>query len=279
MPKGLRRSLLFVPAINARAIDKARTLPCDAVILDLEDSVAPEAKDQAREAAVAAIRSGFGGRETALRINPMDSPWGVADLRAAAAVRPDVVVLPKVSAPEQVLSVGRGLGDATEIWAMIESCLGVIRAPDIAAASAAVSLGALMVGANDLAAEMRCRLTPGREALLPILTQTVIAARAFGLSPLDSTFVDLEDHGGFEGQCRQGAELGFDGKSLIHPSQIEAANRQFSPSAERIAWARRVIAAYEAEPDAGVLAVDGQMVERLHLTEALRIAAFALSAG
>ena len=279
MTKRLRRSLLFTPAINARAVAKARTLPCDGVILDLEDSVGPEAKDQAREAAVAAIREGFGEREVALRINGLDTPWGVADLKAAVAVRPDVVVLPKVAEPATVLAAGRGLGEQTELWAMIESCVGILRLADIAATAKTTSLGALMVGANDLAAEMRCRLTPEREALISALSQTVIAARAFGLSPLDSTYADFADHAGFEGQCRQGAGLGFDGKSLIHPSQIEAANRQFSPSAERIAWARAVIAAFEAEPKAGVLSVDGRMVERLHLTEALRIAAFALRAG
>jgi citrate lyase subunit beta/citryl-CoA lyase len=279
MTEGLRRSLLFVPAINARAIDKARTLACDVVILDLEDSVGPEAKDQAREAAVAAIRAGFGDRQAALRCNALDTPWGVADLKAAASARPDVVVLPKVSGPETVLAVGRGLGEQTELWAMIESCVGVLRLGDIAATAATTSLGALMVGANDLAAEMRCRLTTEREAVLSALSQTVIAARAHGLSPLDSTFADLDDPAGFEAQCRQGALLGFDGKSLIHPSQIEAANRRFSPSGERIAWARRVIAAYEARPEAGVLAVDGLMTERLHLAEARRITAFALKAG
>ena len=276
---GLRRSLLYVPAINARALDKARELPCDGVIIDLEDSVGPEAKDAAREAAVAAIRAGFGGRLVALRCNGLDTPWGQADLKAAASVAPDVVVLPKVAAPEAVLAVARGIGDRIALWAMIESCAGVLRMADIAATAKTTSLGALIVGSNDLAAEMRCRLTVGREALLGVLSQTVIAARAHGLMPLDSTFADFQDAAGFEGQCRQGADLGFDGKSLIHPSQIEPANRLFSPSSERIAWARSVIAAFEAQPGAGVLAVDGRMTERLHLREAERIAAFALAAG
>jgi citrate lyase subunit beta/citryl-CoA lyase len=279
MTQGLRRSLLFAPAVNARAMDKARTLACDAVILDLEDSVAPEAKDQAREAAAAAVRQGFPGKTVALRVNGLDTVWGQADIKMAASVRPDVVVLPKVAGPEPVLAAGRGLGEQTELWAMIESCAGVLRLADIAAAAKTTSLGALMVGANDLAAEMHCRLTTGREALLGALSQTVIAARAHGVSPLDSTFVDLQDADGFEAQCRQGSDLGFDGKSLIHPSQIEAANRLFSPSSEWIAWARRVIAAFEAQPNAGVLTVDGRMTERLHLAEALRIAAFALEAG
>ena len=279
MSQGLRRSLLFAPAVNARAMEKARALPCDAVILDLEDSVAPEAKDQAREAAASAIRLGFPGKTVALRVNGLDTPWGPADIKMAASARPDVVVLPKVAGPEPVLAAGRGLGERTELWAMIESCAGVLRLADIAAAAKTASLGALMVGANDLAAEMRCRLTAQREALIGALSQIVIAARAHGVSPLDSTFVDLQDPDGFEAQCRQGSDLGFDGKSLIHPSQIEAANRLFSPSSERIAWARRVIAAFEAQPGAGVLTVDGRMTERLHLIEALRIAAFALEAG
>jgi citrate lyase subunit beta/citryl-CoA lyase len=279
MSEGLRRSLLYVPATNARALDKARTLPCDGVIIDLEDSVGPEAKDAAREAAVAAIRAGFGGRLVALRCNGLDTPWGQADLKAAAFASPHVVVLPKVAAPEAVLAVARGIGDQMELWAMIESCVGVLRMVDIAATARSTSLRALIVGSNDLAAEMRCRLTTGREALLGVLSQTVITARAYGLAPLDSTFADFQDASGFEDQCRQGADLGFDGKSLIHPSQIEPANRLFSPSSERIAWARSVIAAFEAQPDAGVLAVEGRMTERLHLREAERIAAFALAAG
>jgi citrate lyase subunit beta/citryl-CoA lyase len=277
--EGLRRSLLYIPAINARALDKARGLPCDGVIIDLEDSVGPEAKDAAREAAVAAIRAGFGGRRVALRCNGLDTPWGQADLKAAAAAAPDVVVLPKVATPEAVLAVARGIGDRIELWAMIESCAGVLRMADIAATAKSTSLGALMVGSNDLAAEMRCRLTTGREALLGVLSRAVITARAHGLMPLDSTFADFQDPAGFEDQCRQGADLGFDGKSLIHPSQIEPANRLFSPSSERIAWARSVIAAFEAQPGAGVLAVDGRMTERLHLREAERVAAFALAAG
>jgi citrate lyase subunit beta/citryl-CoA lyase len=277
MPEGLRRSLLYVPAVNARAADKARTLACDVVILDLEDSVAPEAKDQAREAAVAAIRAGFGERQVALRCNPLDTPWGEADLKAAAAAGPDIVVLPKVSDPGAVLAASAALGRRDiEIWAMIESCQAVLKLDAIAATRASAPLGALLVGANDLAAEMRCRLTTAREALAGALSQTVIAARAYGLSPLDGPFNDFRDLDGLESQCRQAAELGFDGKSLIHPSQIEPANRLFSPSSGRIAWARRVIAAFEAQPQAGVLAVDGRMTERLHLAEALRVAAFAL---
>jgi citrate lyase subunit beta/citryl-CoA lyase len=280
MTKGLRRSLLYVPAINARAIEKARTLACDVVILDLEDSVGPEGKGAAREAAVAAILAGFGERQVALRCNGLETPWGQADLTAAAAAGPDIVVLPKVSGPQAVMAAAEALGrDDIELWAMIESCAAVLALPAIAATRAQTSLGALLVGANDLAHEMRCKLDVKREALVGALSQTVIAARAHGLSPLDGPFNDFQDAGGFEAQGRQAADLGFDGKSLIHPSQIEAANRLFSPSAERIAWARAVIGAFDAAPDAGVLAVDGRMTERMHLAEAQRIARFALAAG
>ena len=275
----LRRSLLYVPAANARALDKARTLACDVVIVDLEDSVAPEAKAAAREAAVAAIRQGFPGKTVALRVNATGTPWAAADLKAAVSAAPDIVVLPKVTTPEQVVAVSRAIGEDIEVWAMIETCEAVLRSADIAATARTAALGALLVGTNDLAAEMRCRLTTGREALAAALGQTVLAARAYGLAPLDGPFIDLEDHGGLEQQCRAAADMGFDGKSLIHPSQIEAANRAFSPSSEQIAWARAVIAAFEAQPEAGVLAVDGRMTERLHLRDAERIAAFALRAG
>ena len=279
MARSLRRSLLYVPAVNVRALEKARALPCDAVVVDLEDAVGPEAKDQARAAAVAAIKAGFAGKEVALRCNALSTPWGKADIRAAAEARPDVVVLPKVSDPEMVLAVARGLGHDTEIWAMIETCLGVLRLPEIAATVRTASLGALLVGSNDLAAEMRCSPGAGRAALVPALSQVVVAARAFGLTPIDGPYNDFHDQGGLEGQCRQAAELGFDGKTLIHPSQVEPANRAFSPSAERIAWARAVIAAFKAEPEAGVLAVDGRMVERMHLAEAERVVAATLQAG
>ncbi len=273
---GLKRSLLYAPAINARALEKARELDCDAVIIDLEDSVGAEAKDQARAAAVAAIRLGFPGKTVALRCNGLDTPHGQADLRAAAQAQPDVVVLPKVSTPEVIHAVTRGIGQDIALWAMIESCMALIRMPDIAGAAKTSALSALLVGTNDLAAEMRCRTGVDRAALVPALSQVVITARAWGLAPLDGPFNDYQDPGGLEIQCRQAAELGFDGKSLIHPSQIEAANRAFSPTAEAIGWARAVIAAFAANPKAGVLSVDGKMVERMHLREAEAIAAFAM---
>jgi citrate lyase subunit beta/citryl-CoA lyase len=274
--KGLKRSLLYAPATNARALEKALELPADVVIVDLEDSVGPEAKEQARALAVAALRRGFPGKTTALRCNGLDTPWGQADLKAVVQAQPDVLVLPKVSSPEPIHAVTRGIGQDIRLWAMIESCMGLIRMPDIAGAARTTGLSGLLVGGNDLAADMRCQVGVDRHALVPALSQVVITARAWGLTPLDGPFNDFHDAGGLEIQCRQAAELGFDGKSLIHPAQIETANRAFSPSAERIAWARAVIAAFEVEPRAGVLNVDGRMVERMHLREAQAIVAFAM---
>jgi citrate lyase subunit beta/citryl-CoA lyase len=267
-----RRSVLYVPVSNARAVDKARGLPCDVVVLDLEDAVGPQAKDQARAAAVQALEAGFGGRETAVRCNGLDTPWGEADLKAVAAAGAQVVVLPKVAGPQDILAAQEALAGApVRLWAMIETCRAVLQLPAIAALAQSTALDGLMLGTNDLAAELRCALTPGRDAISGALQATVMAARAFGLCALDGTFNDIADPEGLAVQCRQGADLGFDGKTLIHPSQIEAANRAFSPTSARVDWARRVIAAYGADPDAGVLKLDGQMIERLHLAEAERV--------
>ena len=277
---GLSRSLLYVPALNGRALEKARSLPADVVIVDLEDSVGPELKDAARQAAVKALAEGFPGQTTALRINRLDSPWGHEDLKAAVQARPDVVVLPKVSSPEVIHAVGRGIGQDIKLWAMIETCQAVVRLPEIAGAARTTALAALLVGTNDLAADLRCRVTVGREAMAAALSQVAIAARAFGLRPLDGPYNDFHDGGGLESQCRQAADLGFDGKSVIHPAQVEIVNRAFSPSAERIAWAREVIAAFAQWPTQAVLALNGQMVERaMHLKEAEGIVAYALRAG
>ena len=279
-PNGLTRSLLYMPALNERALEKARELNADVVIIDLEDSIPAEQKDSARAAAVAALRRGFPGKTTALRINRLDTPWGAADLRAAAEAGPDVVVLPKVIAPDPILAVTRGIGQNIRLWAMIESCMGLIRMPDIALTAKASSLSGLLVGTNDLVAEMRCHTGVDRHALIPALSQVVITARAFGLKPLDGPFNDFQDAGGLERQGRQAAELGFDGKSLIHPPQIEAANRAFAPSAERIAWAREVIEAFARHPKEAVIAINGRMVERaMHLNEAEAIVAFALKSS
>ena len=272
-----RRSVLFMPASNPRAMAKARELACDAVILDLEDAVAPEAKDSARAAARAVAAEGFGGRACAVRMNALDTPWG-ADDAAALAAAPGVaaVVVPKVGSADDLAAVRAALGaDGPPIWAMIETCGAVLRLPEIVGAAAATRTELLIAGTNDLAKEMRCRVDGGRTALVPALVQLVIAGRAAGLVVLDGVYNAFRDTAGFAAECEQGAMLGFDGKTLIHPAQVEAANAAFAPSAEAVAWAKRVVAAFAAPEAAGkgAIPLDGAMVERLHLAEAERVLA------
>jgi citrate lyase subunit beta/citryl-CoA lyase len=273
-----RRSALYLPATNARAIEKARTLACDVVILDLEDSVAPDAKVEARAAAVEAVRAGgFGARELVVRVNGLDTPWGADDIAAVAPAKPDAILFPKVSTPEDLRACAAAVRLRARIWAMIETCRAVFRLEDLGAASPIHGVDAWVIGANDLAKEMRCALTTERTPLLPALSLAVMAARAHGLVILDGVFNEIADGEGFADQCAQGLAFGFDGKSLIHPSQVEGANRAFTPKADAVAWARTVAAAFDA-PDAagkGVLKVDGRMVERLHLAEARRLIAVA----
>ncbi|WP_010187689.1 HpcH/HpaI aldolase/citrate lyase family protein [Sphingomonas sp. PAMC 26605] len=264
------RSALFMPASNMRAIVKARGLECDAVILDLEDSVAPEQKAAARDQAiVAAAEGGFGARRLVLRVNGLDTEWGEADLAAAADAGFDAVLLPKVSAPGD-LALARAQLGGVPLWAMIETCAAMLALPAIAAAP---GLACLVAGTNDLAKDMRC--TPGadRLPLLPHLTAIVTAARAHGLIALDGVSNVLADTPELAAECAQGAAFGFDGKTLIHPAQIAPANRAFAPSAERVAWAQAVIAAFALPKNAakGAIRVEGEMVERLHLEEAERI--------
>ena len=275
-----RRSLLFVPGSNARALDKARGLDCDAVIVDLEDSVAPEAKDAARASMAAAVQAGFGEREVIVRCNGLDTAWGAADIEAAASAGADGVLAPKIRTAADVIAVDRRFAPARPgalVWAMIETAAAVMALGEIAAAAGATRLGGLVLGPNDLSTELRSRLEPGRRPLQPILIQLVAAARANGLAVLDGAFNDLEDLAGFEAECRQGVEFGFDGKTLVHPGQIEPCNRLFSPSAEEIAWAQAVVAAFAAPEaqDKGAIRLRGRMVERLHLTDALRVLALA----
>ncbi len=268
-----RRSALYMPAANARAIEKARTLDCDVVILDLEDAVAPDAKDLAREQAVAAVKAGgFGRREVVIRVNGLDTPWGAEDLVAAIEAAPDAILAPKVSSAHDVRAYGRPITGDTRLWVMVETCAAVFALPEIAAVDDA-SLDALVIGTNDLAKEMRCRLTVDRAPLTAPLSLSVAAARAYGLAILDGVFNGIDDADGLERQCAQGLEFGFDGKTLIHPSQIEAANRAFSPSPDEVAWSRKVVAAFDLVENAskGVLRVEGRMVERLHLAEARRL--------
>jgi citrate lyase subunit beta/citryl-CoA lyase len=266
--------VLYVPASNARALEKAAGLDCDAVILDLEDAVAPEAKAAARTAAVAAAEMGFGGRLVAVRCNALDTEWGADDMAAMAAAGPDAVLVPKVRTPEDIRAWDEGLGAApTRLWAMVETCEGVLGLPAIAAAGRRMRLQLLAFGSNDLASEMGLRAGFEDEALAPVKTQMVLAARAHGLIALGGVFTGIGDEAGFAAECRQDAGFGMDGKTLIHPSQIAPANLAFSPSPEELAWAEAVVAAFAA-PEAtgkGALLLNGRMVERLHLAQAERV--------
>lgn len=277
-----RRSALYLPAANVRAIEKARTLAADVVILDLEDSVAPEAKEAARALAAEAVKAGgFGPREVVIRVNGLDTPWAGADLEAAAAAGPDAILLPKLSSPEDLESCAEQVAGRARLWGMIETCQAIFRLDALGAASRAAGLDVWVMGANDLVKEMRCRPDEARTPLLPALSLAVMAARAHGLVILDGVYNDIPDLYGLARECQQGAALGFDGKSLIHPSHLETANRVFAPAEDEIAWARTIVAAYEAPENAGrgVLKVEGRMVERLHLAQAERLIAVAEAIG
>jgi citrate lyase subunit beta/citryl-CoA lyase len=276
-----RRSVLYVPGSNARALEKARTLPVDGVILDLEDAVAPAAKAEARANVVAALAAGsWGHRERVVRVNGLGTPWGEADLAAAARSAADAVCLPKAEGAEAVREAERvlaahGAPAALAIWCMIETPRGVLRCDEIAGASSRVAC--LVAGTSDLAKDLHARPTPGRAEVLPSLALVLLAARAHGLAALDGVHLDLSDDAGLEAACRQGRDLGFDGKTLVHPRTVDVANRVFAPDPEEIAGARRVIAAH-AEAEAagrGVTVVDGRLVEALHVAEARRTVALA----
>jgi len=278
-----RRSALYLPASNAKAIAKARTLPCDIVILDLEDAVAPEMKDEARDAAVAAVNEGgFGHREVAIRANGLDTPWGAADLAAIAGSLADAVVVPKVNGPQDIAAYEEALGSAPpalRLWAMIETCAAVADLPAIAATAGSSRLSLWIMGTNDLAKEMRAQLTPCRTPFLPFLSMAVAAARSHGIAILDGVCNEFRDLAAFEAEARQGLMFGFDGKSLIHPAQIEPCNAVFSPSEQELAWANAVIAAFALPENAGkgAIRVEGKMTELLHLEQARRLVAVAES--
>lgn len=262
-----RRSVLFTPGSNARALEKARGLDCDVVALDLEDAVAPEAKEAARAAVCQAVAAGaFGAREVAVRINALSSPWGVADLEAVIKAKPAAIILPKVMRADEITAVRHGL----PVWAMIETPMAVLGAGAIAAGAEC-----LILGSNDLSKDMRLRPMRARENLWAAMSQVVLAARAAGGTAIDGTYNDIADAAGLAASCAQGRAFGFDGKTLIHPAQIDAANHGFAPSLEEIAAARRVIAAFAAAPDKSVLALDGRMLEKLHQVEATRLLALA----
>ena len=272
-----RRSVLYLPASNTKAIAKARTLPADVVILDLEDAVAPEGKAEARAAAVAAVREGgFGNREVAIRANGIDTPWGADDLAAIAGSGADAVLVPKVSSPEDIARYDAALAGAPEamrLWAMIETCACIPRLWDIAALAGETRLALFVMGTNDLAKEMRAKLTPERTPFLPFLSMAVAAARAHGVAVLDGVCNEFRDIAVFRTEAEQGLLFGFDGKSLIHPDQIAPCNDVFSPSADELSWAHGVIEAFALPENAGkgVIRVDGKMTELLHLEQAQRL--------
>ncbi|EJL33345.1 CoA ester lyase [Novosphingobium sp. AP12] len=272
-----RRSALYLPASNAKAIAKARTLPCDVVILDLEDAVAPEAKEEARAAAVAAVaEGGFGHREVAIRANGIDTPWGAADLAAIAGSKADAVLVPKVDGPQDIAHYEAALAQAPaslQLWAMIETCASVFALEPIAAMAGSTRLSLWIMGTNDLAKEMRAQLTPERTPFLPFLSMTVAAARAHGVAILDGVCNEFRDLDAFEAEARQGLLFGFDGKSLIHPAQIDPCNAVFSPGEADLAWAHGVIEAFALPENQGkgAIRVDGKMTELLHLEQARRM--------
>jgi citrate lyase subunit beta/citryl-CoA lyase len=276
-----RRSLLFMPGANSRALEKARELPADGLIFDLEDAVAPDVKAAAQANVAAALRQGgYGRRELVLRVNPLDSEWGEEDLVAAAALPLHAVLLPKVESADRVReTVARldhaGAPSGLAIWCMIETPRGVLAAAEIAAASPRVA--ALVMGTSDLTKDLHAREMPDRAPLLTSLQLVLLAARANGLAALDGVHLDLKDDEGFAAACAQGRALGFDGKTLIHPKQIAAANAAFAPSAEEVAQARKVIAAHDEALAAGkgIAVVDGRLIENLHVEAAHRTVALA----
>jgi citrate lyase subunit beta / citryl-CoA lyase len=280
-----RRSVLFMPGSNARAIEKARTLPVDGIVLDLEDAVAPEAKETARQQVVEAIQAGgFGHREIFVRINGTDTPWGAEDLAALAHTGVDAVLLPKVGGPEILELVGKRLLDLhfdlrTRLWAMIETPIAILRVHEIAAMArdSEVRLSGFVLGTNDLVKDTFGRIVPGRWPLVPWLMQAIVAARAYNLLILDGVYNAFRDVEGFKAECVQGRDMGFDGKTLIHPSQIEACNAAYSPSEEEVAEARKVIAVFSEPENAekGVVQIEGRMVERMHADMARRTVAIA----
>lgn len=267
------RSVLFVPASNPRAIAKARGLNCDVVILDLEDAVAPDAKEAAREAACEALREGGFRPRVGVRINPHDSDWGEADTRALAEVEPKLIVLPKVERATQIKAVSRAMGGHTSLWAMIETPRALFNLEEIAQCEAPID--ALMPGVNDLAVALGATLGPDREPIKSWLAMIVAAARVSNNLAIDGVYNSIDNLDGLAAECAQGAAFGFDGKSLIHPSQIDTANAAFAPDAAAVAHAREIVEAFSS-PDAealGVVRIDDRMVERLHLEQAKRLLA------
>ena len=274
-----RRSVLYMPGSNARALDKGRSLAADALILDLEDAVAPDAKALARDQIVEAVgQGGYGLRELAIRTNGLDSPWGHDDLKAAAASGAHAVLLPKVESAAMVheaeeLLVKAGAPEDLAIWCMMETPKGMLHAEEIAAASDRITV--LVLGTSDLAKDLHAAHTRERLPMLTSLGLCLLAARAYGRAIVDGVHLDLNDDEGFVHSCEQGKELGFDGKTLIHPKTIDAANRVFAPSEDEVAFSKKIIAAHEeaAKEGKGVVVVDGKLIENLHVENAQRLVA------
>ncbi len=268
------RSVLYMPGSNERALEKAKAIDCDALILDLEDSVAPDAKAAAREAAAAAAASGAYGRRTVtIRVNGVGTEWHDADLTATAQAGPHAIVVPKVDSVDQVRRLvdameAAGAPDHTQLWAMIETPAAILDVRDIAAASP--RLQALVLGTNDLVKELYAEHVPGRAPILPSLHTVLLAGRAAGIAVIDGVYNDVKDTEGFLAECEQGRQMGFDGKTLIHPGQVEGANISFAPSEQAVEDARGLIAAFEDGKGAGVVTYNGRMVENLHVESARR---------
>ena len=283
LPARPRRSVLYMPGSNARAMEKAREIPADALILDLEDAVAPDAKEIARGQVVEAVKAGgFGKREICIRVNGLDTPWGMDDIKAAAAAAPHAILVPKINSAEDVARADKALGDAgapaaLQLWCMIETPLAILNIQPIAAAAKGTRMTLWVMGTNDIAKELRAAHTPDRVPMLASLGLSVIAARAYGLVILDGVYNDIKNEPGFAAICEQGRDMGFDGKTLIHPSQVAPCNTIFSPDAETVAFARLTIAAFQAPENKGkgVLKVEGRMVEILHAEIARRTVAIA----
>ena len=280
-----RRSVLYMPGANARALEKAKTLPCDGVILDLEDAVAPEAKVGARQQVMAAVTAGgFGAREVIVRINSIDTAWWLDDLAAAAKAHPDGILVPKVSKPDHLVTVAERLIDIAadhkiRLWAMIETPLAIINAAEIAATAkdAETRLAGFVMGTNDLAKETRAKQLEGRTPMVSWLATGVLAAHAYGIDILDGVYNDIADEEGFRRECGQGRDMGFDGKTLIHPNQIAPCNSAFSPTEAEVTQARKIIAAFDLPENhaKGVVQLEGRMVERMHADMARRTVAIA----
>jgi len=278
-PTRPRRSVLYMPGSNARALDKGRGLACDALIMDLEDAVAPDAKEQARAQINAALdEGGYGQREIIIRTNGLDTPWGYQDIVAAATSGADAILLPKVEGPTTIHQVERileaaGAPASQEIWCMMETPLGILNAQDIGSASPRV--GCFVMGSSDLAKDLHAAHTRERVPLQSSLSHCLLVARAYGLAAIDGVHLNLDDDEGFAYACEQGRDMGFDGKTLIHPKTIAKANEIFAPSDEAVAWSKKIIDAFEAAQaeGKGVVVVDGKLVENLHVAEAKRLVA------